>query len=496
MALRDGGQGRGIYPLFLPLSLPLFLTLFLPLFLTLFFIFTPAAADAADGPLDLSREHPLVEAEAQYRQVITAQGVTEDLAAYRQLIIQIHKNLRQQGLDTNPLNYGNPRPYLPIKASEATPLNQKALSLKKRGFKLIYLLPQHLHLFNEQLVLFPCYHEYYLAISARALSDIDQFLNSPDLKAAELIVATQTASPIKDIALNKVAFYGQNFKGIRPLNFKKSSLRHLNRYQFPHAAVILDESIPIYVPFHEAQEAGFGQHHFRGMDLHQRLAPIYARIRQDQILWQEFDPQQAANISDLIYDANILANRLIYSTVWYLLHNTAFFYLLLHHPQKVKYKLDPGTHTLAIMAYPDPPDNPFFYTLEMPWFDPVPPDGETDLLLRSPVLQVYYRYIYAIFGALEDAEYKYGQNLFSLTYGQAQKLLTEWLAVEKLPGETEKKVHHLMWTRAEFNRKLKIAGRHTANVINFLDTKEGQSLRGCADLVTSPPAARPRPPRD
>ncbi|MBP5297180.1 MAG: hypothetical protein J6Y94_07620, partial [Bacteriovoracaceae bacterium] len=441
-------------------------------------------------------DHPLLQAEARYRQAITAQGVTEDLAAYRHLLIQIHQYLRSHGLDTDPLNYGNPRPYFQVKASNATPLNQMALRLKERGFKLIYLLPEHLKHSDASLLLFPCYHEYYLAISAAAFSNIDQFLDSPVLREAERTVAAQTALSLHDVALNNVVFYGQNFAEIRPLNFKTPALRKLDRHQFPHAAIILDKTIPIYVPFHEAQEEGLGRHHFRGSDLPQRLAAIYARIRQDQSLWQEFDPQEAANISDLIYEANILAYRLIYSTGWYLLHNTAFFYLLMYHPQNVSYQLDPTTHTLSIRASPDPKFNPFFYTLEMPWFDAVPPDGAISSLLRSPVLQVYFRYIYAFFFALEDAGYKYGKDLFSLTYGQVRQLLTEWAALAKLPTETEQKVRKLLWSPAEFNRKLKLTAHQTAKIINFLDTRQGRSLRGCADLVTPPTSAHHRPQKD
>ncbi len=452
-------------------------------------------AFAADGRAALSDEHPLMQAEAKYRQEILAQGVTEDLAAYRQLLIQVNQYLRNHGLETESLHYKNPRPYLRIRPNNASPLNRKAQELRARGFKLIYLLPQHLHFFDEKLILFPCYHEYYIALSATALMDTDHLLNSPVLKSIEHIVALQTSAPLHDDALNKIVFYGQNFADLRPINFKTAPHRHLVATKFPQATFIIYETDSIYVPFHAAQEEGFGRHHFRGIDLHKRLAAIHSRIRLYQFPTQKFNSQDPADLTDSIYEANTLAYRLIYSTAWYLLHNTAFFYILLSHPSNVTYAHDPATHTLKIMAHPDSSRLTFYYTLEMPWFDPLPPNGATALLFRSPLLQTYFRYIYAIFSSLEDTEYKFGNNLFSLNYGQLQQLFKEWMMLGNLPEATEKKVRKMLWTLAEFKRKIKLTNLNTANVLNFLDTRHGRALRGCADLVT-PPAQWPKHPQN
>ncbi|MBP5296036.1 MAG: hypothetical protein J6Y94_01740, partial [Bacteriovoracaceae bacterium] len=397
-----------------------------------------------------------------------------------------------QGITTEPLNYRNPQPFLQIRANDASPLNRKALSLKARGFKLIYLLPQHLRLLDEKLILFPCYHQYYIALSSTALSDIPRFLNSPILKSTELIIDAQTTSPLAYDALNKIVFYGQNFADIRPLNFSTPILRHLDPQRFPHAALILNETLPIYVPFHEAQEEGFYLHRFRAIDLHKRLDAVNARARKYQFPSQNFDLQEQAYITNFIHEANDMAYRLIYSTGWYLLHNTAFFYLLLHHPKNVSYQYDSSNRTLAIMAYPDPYQSAFYYTLEMPWFDPVPQDGVTSLLFKSPLLQTYFRYVYSIFFALEHTQYKYGKDLFSLTAGQLQELFQEWEMLEKLPGNTERKVRKLLWSLAVFKRKIKFANHHITNALNFLDTKHGRYLRGCADLVTAPTFERTR----
>jgi len=409
------------------------------------------------------------------------------------LLIQINQYLRGHGIEVASLHLRNPRPCLKIMDTSASPLNEKAKELGARGFKLIYLLPEHFSHFDEKLLLFPCYYAQYIAISAAALMDVERFLNSPILKSAELIVAAQTSAPWHQDALNKVAFYGQNFADIRPLNFKTSGLGHLNPKKFPHAAFILNEKIPIYVPFHEAQEAGFGQHHFRAIDLHKRLEAVYARIRQEPFSWQDFNSSEPADISDAVYEANTLVYRLIYSMGWYLLHNTAFFYILLNIPENVTYTHDAATHTLSIVAYPDLYRSSFYYTLEMPWFDPAPSNGDTAWIFKSRILQVYFRYIYAMFFSLEDAEYKFGKDLFTLTYGQLQQLLKEWVAVAHLPEKTEKNVRKLLWTRAEFTRKIKVANQQTVNIFSFLDSKQGRALRGCANLVTSPPPTQHRP---
>ena len=271
----------------------------------------------------------------------------------------------------------------PSKAANAAPANAYAEKLRKLGYALKLMGPGEIDLYQTVLLL-PA--QRYVVVGARAVSNLDNFLDDPRMNAAMKVIQnlTQPALAFLPHTSTRLLETTQLLPTPHPELFRRT--------------IAIDKAHQIFVvhPMHTAERPlDFVVLYQRSQTINEVLQSLirrYTAQNPDHLDEVFLSPKEQNNLQQsyekLYWRALQLANNL-----------TAAMYVMATHPERVVLKRSMLDQLqIAVHFTPEYPDEVFIINLLWPSQNSVPQDSSE--ILASPYLQVVYRYVFDLLKTL------------------------------------------------------------------------------------------------
>lgn len=427
------------------------------------------------SPTELAQLPPLVQAEISCRKKLM-KSTPHATGAYRHLLITIENFLKAQGVAYQSLPVKHGLPVIQILDQGTHPLNILAQDIAAHGFKLIYLSPADLRSLDDTTTIYSRFYDNTLIISAWALSDIPRFCNSEVLKIHQEIIQLRTAHPWAYQALNEVLFMGKNFAAL-PETPDPKLLR---------PTMILDRPDHVYImaprPGQDPAEVTFN----RPIIYYQKIKMIARRTANYTVNATPPHPHQPMYVSARLRKINQVAFNLLLTAEEHLHHLNNVLYIMLHHPENVSYRYSKTRQRLNVWIKPDL-QNAFYYELNLPWPNPLPSRGDTSVVLKNPIFQTYFRFLYGLVYALRPAELGIGKDILSITPPRLKELIQAWQKLQDLPTNIESKVAQKYWWPSKIKAKISYHNPRITRLFRGVQRGFARRILACPNLLTAPP---------